>query len=656
MIVDKKHRWIYLPTTEADKAVLTKWAKGSTHLQAVSDLSPEQKILYRRCCLTRPDGERLALGLRSLVESDPGRRFANRYQISDFERVFDLLREYPEVRQDLLDFSSPPSADTEIPVHRFGSFLEGMGYDTFPVFPSVEPTHEDLTPTQRTTPTHGVFITYVNVESDTVRRNETEQAADNLGWTVTRTVATTPKDIDTWSTVEGYEHLPRSRQIEYALSVSHLRALQSFVASGCRWGLILEDDIDLGAVWSWDFSLTDLTLSAPDDCGILQLQMIWPITALNGNHVTVAAPESLALRSHVPGRDWATGAYLVRREYALDILRRFRGGRAHFDFNRYPGLPVADVWIYDNTFFSPLWKAYSTPLLYVRAQDAAAGVQRDNMRLLMERASREFAKQLAARKGDKVKLSDIFQPVTPTDYPFVSLITPTYNRRHLLPLLEACILRQTYPRCRMEWILVDDSQDGQPAFTHRENTGLAVKHIVLPEKMVLGAKRNFTVDQAQGQICVYLDDDDYYPPTRVQLSVEALQKRPDALLAGSTFIPIYYTAEQEFWVGGPWGAQHTTAGALAHRRIYSSVYRYDAEASFAEEKSFLANYQFPLAQMNHFQTILCLAHNANTYDKRKLLGSNKMQRPEQAITDIIPESLLQEYRSKHETHRVASQK
>lgn len=653
MIVDKKHRWIYCATTEADKVVLNDWAKGLPHLQLVSDLSLEQRILYRRCSLTRPDNERLTLGLRSLVESNAGRCFANRYQISDVERVFDLLREYPEVRSDLLDFMPRSPADTEIPVHRFGLFLEGMGYEVFPVFPSVEPTHEDLTPTQRTIPTNGVFITYVNVESDTVRRNETEQAANNLGWTVTRTVATTPQDFEVWADVERYKNLPRSRQIEYALSVSHLRALQSFVASGCRWGLVLEDDIELQAVLSWEFSLTELSLATPEDCGILQLQMSWPVTAINGNHVTVAAPESLALRSHIPGRDWATGAYMIRREYALDILRRFRGGR-HFDFTRYPGLPVSDVWIYDNTFFSPIWKAYSTPLFYSRSTEAAAGVQRDNMRVLMEQASRELTRRLVTQA--KVKLSDVIHPVIPTDYPFVSIITPTYNRRHLLPLLEACILRQSYPRCRMEWILVDDSQDGQPGFVPRENTGLSIKHIVLPEKMVLGAKRNYTVDQAQGQICVYMDDDDYYPPTRVQLAVEALQRRPDVLLAGSTYIPVYYMTDQEFWVGGPWGAQHTTAGALAHRRIYASINRYDESAVFAEEKSFLANYQFPLAQMNHFQTIVCLAHDSNTYDKRKLLGSNKMQRPEQPITAVIPEILLQEYQKTHETHRLASQK
>jgi len=42
--------------------------------------------------------------------------------------------------------------------------------------------------------------------------------------------------------------------------------------------------------------------------------------------------------------------------------------------------------------------------------------------------------------------------------PFVSIVTPTYNRRRFIPSLIKMIQTQTYPRDRMEWVVYDDGQ------------------------------------------------------------------------------------------------------------------------------------------------------------------------------------------------------
>ena len=43
--------------------------------------------------------------------------------------------------------------------------------------------------------------------------------------------------------------------------------------------------------------------------------------------------------------------------------------------------------------------------------------------------------------------------------PFVSILTPTYNRRKFIPFLIACIKDQTYPKERIEWVVFDDGSD-----------------------------------------------------------------------------------------------------------------------------------------------------------------------------------------------------
>ena len=45
------------------------------------------------------------------------------------------------------------------------------------------------------------------------------------------------------------------------------------------------------------------------------------------------------------------------------------------------------------------------------------------------------------------------------DLPFVSVCTPTFNRRPFIPIMFECFRNQDYPKSRMEWIIVDDGTD-----------------------------------------------------------------------------------------------------------------------------------------------------------------------------------------------------
>ena len=44
-------------------------------------------------------------------------------------------------------------------------------------------------------------------------------------------------------------------------------------------------------------------------------------------------------------------------------------------------------------------------------------------------------------------------PQREAEFPFVSVITPTYNRRTFIPRLIDCFVHQTYPKDRMEWMI-----------------------------------------------------------------------------------------------------------------------------------------------------------------------------------------------------------
>ena len=202
--------------------------------------------------------------------------------------------------------------------------------------------------------------------------------------------------------------------------------------------------------------------------------------------------------------------------------------------------------------------------------------------------------------------------------PFVSICTPTFNRRPFIKTMLKCFKNQTYPRIRMEWIIVDDGTDKIHDLII-ESGITQIRYFQVPEKMNLGAKRNYMHSLAKGSIIVYMDDDDYYPPERVSHAVDTLTKNPDALCAGSSELYIYFKHINKMIQCGPYGPNHATAGTFAFRKELLLQTKYEDRAALAEEKAFLKNYTIPFVQLDPMKTILVFSHEHNTFDKRKLL-------------------------------------
>jgi glycosyltransferase involved in cell wall biosynthesis len=202
--------------------------------------------------------------------------------------------------------------------------------------------------------------------------------------------------------------------------------------------------------------------------------------------------------------------------------------------------------------------------------------------------------------------------------PFVSICTPTFNRRPFIPIMFECFKNQNYPKDKMEWIIVDDGTDKIEDLIKTSSIP-QIKYFALDQKMTLGKKRNFMHEKTKGSIIVYMDDDDYYPPDRVSHAVERLKSDTKALCAGSSELYIYYKDLKKMYQCGPYGPNHATAGTFAFRRELLNQTRYEDNAALAEEKAFLKNYTVPFVQLDPLKSILVFSHNHNTFDKRKLL-------------------------------------
>ncbi len=229
----------------------------------------------------------------------------------------------------------------------------------------------------------------------------------------------------------------------------------------------------------------------------------------------------------------------------------------------------------------------------------------------------------------------------------VSVCTPTFNRRPFLPSLLKCFQSQTYPTHLIQWVVVDDGTDSvQDFFEPLKKEVHNLTYVRLDAKLPLGKKRNLMHKHATGDILVYMDDDDFYPPNRVAHAVATLVSNPSALCAGSSVLHIYFKHIDTIIEFGPYGKNHATAGTFAFRKELLNDTAYDDDASLAEEKAFLKNYTVPFVQLDPKKTILVFSHEHNTFDKRFLLDNPKqsiMKSTKLKVADFVADSALADF-------------
>lgn len=118
------------------------------------------------------------------------------------------------------------------------------------------------------------------------------------------------------------------------------------------------------------------------------------------------------------------------------------------------------------------------------------------------------------------------------DSPFISVVIPTYNRAHCLREAIDSVLAQTFTD--YEIIVTDDGSTDNTKdllqaylpkirYIYQKNQGVA-------------AARNAAIKDAKGQWIAFLDSDDEWLPSKLELQVKDLQQYPDAVLSCSNVL------------------------------------------------------------------------------------------------------------------------
>lgn len=237
---------------------------------------------------------------------------------------------------------------------------------------------------------------------------------------------------------------------------------------------------------------------------------------------------------------------------------------------------------------------------------------------------------MGKKSHSKVKSTPARSKTTIKYYPFVSICTPTFNRRPFIHNMFDIFHNQDYPKNRIEWIIVDDGTDSIEDLIQSSKIN-QIKYFRVQDKMSLGKKRNYmhSLISPKSEYVIYFDDDDWYPHDHISHAIESLENNPSFLIAGSSELYCYFkcTKAENGSVAkpskliqfGPYSQNHSTAGTFCFRRKLLSITKYDDSKELAEEKDFLQNYTIPIYQLNPLKSLLVFSHEHNTFDKRTLL-------------------------------------
>jgi len=116
--------------------------------------------------------------------------------------------------------------------------------------------------------------------------------------------------------------------------------------------------------------------------------------------------------------------------------------------------------------------------------------------------------------------------------PLVSAIITTRNRCSFLPRAVDSVLAQTFKD--FELIVVDDASTDATGNVISGYGGLC-RAVRIDSSRGANHARNRGLSVARGRLGPYLDDDDRWPPRKLERQVAALEEVPDAALVGCRF-------------------------------------------------------------------------------------------------------------------------
>ena len=236
------------------------------------------------------------------------------------------------------------------------------------------------------------------------------------------------------------------------------------------------------------------------------------------------------------------------------------------------------------------------------------------------------------------------------DIPYVSIVTPTCNRRTIFPLAIRNFFKIDYPHDKLEWIIVDDGDDPIEDLMEEYMNDKRIRYMKLDYKLPIGKKRNFLAALAKYPFIVHMDDDDYYPESSVTARIKVLLINPGKQCVGCTKVRCYDLVNDETFEAADLAQDNTpftiSESTLAYTKQFWKKQRFNDLDRKTECLAFIKDRESEIINIPHVFVITQFTHFSNTINRSMLPGSTKHTRQFLETCDIETRKFVEVLKNK----------
>jgi len=205
---------------------------------------------------------------------------------------------------------------------------------------------------------------------------------------------------------------------------------------------------------------------------------------------------------------------------------------------------------------------------------------------------------------------------------YISILTPTYNRPHLLPLITYNIKNQLYDHSKLEWFIYDDGpnpffSDETLKSTRDHLYPIKIKYFYDKKKQSIGYKRNYLVKNATHKVIAMMDDDDIYFPTYISTYYKLLKEKKVGLVGSPEMLFVYPKLNYLIsFIKCIAERQIHEATMLFTKKYYNSMPGFN-DSSRGEGAKIIDFNENNVHMTSVSDCMICISHNDNTIAKDK---------------------------------------
>lgn len=247
-----------------------------------------------------------------------------------------------------------------------------------------------------------------------------------------------------------------------------------------------------------------------------------------------------------------------------------------------------------------------------------------------------ICKETLEKSIPKIKL-EFDDKVKTEDYPTVSIVTLTHNRKKFFRLAVFNYNTIDYPKDKLEWIIYDTSdkencvEDMLPVEEARSKYG--IKYFYEEKLETIGKSRNNAISQCSNDIIVFMDDDDYYEASSVKKRIAPLYYNESANIVSCTILGCFAINKYHSYIEPPdlfgLASKKFRVGSMAFRREVfdfdyvlgksteaSKTSRICDDKSIHEMSSIISANIHNIIELNWEGIIISLTHSKNTTHRK----------------------------------------